>query len=139
MINTIIIQGRLCKDPVVSATNSGLQVARFRLANSTGGKGREQSLFIDVSCFGKTAEVIAKYTKKGSSVCITGRLTQRTYQNKSGVEVTTFGIAAAAVELLSPKDESVPAQPANAAVEVQKEPVAGNPQSIQVNDDDLPF
>ena len=72
MLNKIIMQGRLTKDPVEKQSENGKSVFLFSLANNRG-KGREP-LYIDCKAFGKTGETILKYLEKGIECIVTGEL-----------------------------------------------------------------
>ncbi len=148
MLNKIIMQGRLCADPEIRKTASGQAVASFRLASDDsrkGPNGERLTVFMNCTMWGVRAENFAKFTRKGSQVLIEGRLTQRSYVNKAGVNVTATEITADNFELLDPKGSSgatasgyvsdaAPQAPAS-----QVQPNSGNLDSIDVVDDDLPF
>ena len=79
MINNVVLVGRLTRDPELRTTNSGMSVASFTIASDDRRGGQKTTIFMAVSVFGKQADVVAKYTKKGVLVGVTGRLTQRKY------------------------------------------------------------
>lgn len=149
MLNKVIMQGRLCADPEIRRTASGQAVASFRIAcndSRKGPNGEEVALFMNCSMWGVRAENFAKFTRKGSLVLIEGRLTQRTYVNKAGVNVTTVEINADNFELLDPKGANgatasgyTPDAPTSRVPASQVQPSSGNLDSIDVVDDDLPF
>lgn len=78
-LNKVLLIGNLTKDPEIKKMTSGTQLANLRLAvnrqytTSTGTKA-EDVVFVDVEAWGKQAETIGKYLKKGRSVFIEGRL-----------------------------------------------------------------
>lgn len=83
----VVILGNLTRDPELRATPSGLKLANFTIAinrnftNQFGEKQTETS-FIDCVAWGKTGETIAKYFQKGRQILVSGRLNQRTWQDK---------------------------------------------------------
>ncbi len=82
-----IISGNLTRDPELRSTPSGASVCGFTVAvNRTyrGGDGenKEEVSFIDCSAWGKLGEVIAQYGKRGSGVLVSGRLSQRSWEDK---------------------------------------------------------
>lgn len=84
-----IIAGNLTRDPELRSTNSGNNVCSFSVAvnrtfRSNDGENKEDVSFIDCSAWGKLGETIAQYAKKGSGVLISGRLNQRSWEDKSG-------------------------------------------------------
>lgn len=87
--NKVILMGNLTRDVEVRTTSSGQSVASFSLAVSRSwknqdGQQQEQTSFINCVAWGKAGEIIAQYTSKGSSLLVSGRLDQRTYEDKDG-------------------------------------------------------
>jgi len=77
--NKVILMGNLTRDPEVRTTPSGNTVAKLGLATSRkyrtrDGEVREEVTFVDVDAFGKTAETLGKYLRKGSPIMLEGRL-----------------------------------------------------------------
>lgn len=148
MLNRVIMQGRLCADPELRKTTSGMAVASFRIAcndSRKGPNGEEVVVFMNVTMFGQKGEAFAKFCRKGSLVIVEGRLTSRKYTNRAGQEVTTFEINADNFEFCDSKNSNG-AQPSGytsdapaSAPMSQVQPSSGNLDSIDVVDDDLPF
>lgn len=81
--NKVIIGGRLTSDVELKQTQSGLSVTSFSIAVNR--KGAEQQTdFIDVVAWRKTAEFISNYFGKGSSICIVGSLQKREWTDNKG-------------------------------------------------------
>lgn len=72
-INTVTLSGNLGKDPELKYLESGTVIAAFSLAVQGFAKGEKKTLWFNCKAFGKVAEVIGEYLKKGSAVTITGR------------------------------------------------------------------
>lgn len=87
-LNKVILCGRLTADPELKNTPSGVAVCSFNLAvNRKYSKEGEQTAdFISCVAWRQRAEFIAKYFKKGSSLCLTGELQTRQYTDKGGVK-----------------------------------------------------
>lgn len=131
MLNNISIVGRLGKDPDDRATKTGLTVSSFNIAVDDGYGDKRQTYWFDVTAFGKTAEYVVKYARKGDLVAISGRLTQRSWDKKDGGKGYAIEIVANTVDKLTPKkDEAKPEEP---------KPAATNAESIELPEDDLPF
>ena len=84
-----IITGNLTRDPELRSTPSGASVCGFSVAvnrtfKGTDGENKEEVSFIDCSAWGKLGEMIAQYAKKGSGVLVSGRLSQRSWEDKNG-------------------------------------------------------
>jgi single-strand DNA-binding protein len=87
--NKVILMGNLTRDVEVRTTPSGQTVANFSLAVSRSwkdqnGQPQEQTSFINCVAWGKPGEIIAQYTSKGTPLLVSGRLDQRSYDDKDG-------------------------------------------------------
>lgn len=84
--NKVTLGGRLTADPELKTTQSGLSVTSFRLAvNRRPGKdGTVETDFFTANAWRGTAEFICKYFHKGSNICITGVMQNRTWDDKEG-------------------------------------------------------
>ena len=84
-----IITDNLTCDPELRSTPNGASVCSFSVAvnrtyRDTSGEQKEDVSFIDCSAWGKLGEMIAQYAKKGSGVLVSGRLSQRSCEDKNG-------------------------------------------------------
>lgn len=89
-LNKAMIYGNLTRDPEMKSLPSGIQVVSFSIAtnrvfNDRDGKKQEQVDYHNVVFFGKQAETVAKYLKKGSGVYVEGRMQTRSW-DKDGVK-----------------------------------------------------
>lgn len=83
-----IITGNLTRDPESRTTPNGANVCSFSVAvnrvyRDSNGEQKEDVSFIDCSAWGKLGEMIAQYAKKGSGVLVSGRLDQRSWEDKT--------------------------------------------------------
>ena len=83
-----IITGNLTRDPELRTTPNGASVCSFSVAvnrvyRDSNGEQKEDVSFIDCSAWGKLAEMISQYAKKGSGVLVSGRLDQRSWEDKT--------------------------------------------------------
>ena len=110
MVNNVVLVGRLTRDPETRRTSSGTAVASFTIAvddSRKGPNGEKVTIFMPVSVFGKAADTVVQFTKKGSLVGVIGRLTQRKYVRRTdNVEVTSTEVVANQVEFMEPKSKS---------------------------------
>jgi single-strand DNA-binding protein len=86
--NKVILAGNLTRDPELRYTPKGTAVARITLAvNRTwkgeDGQSKEEVSFVDVDIWGRQAEVISQYMKKGRPLLVEGRLKQDTWEDKN--------------------------------------------------------
>ena len=86
--NKVILMGNLTRDVEVRTTASGQSVANFSLAVSRSWRGQDgqqqDTSFINCVAWGKVGDIIAQYVHKGSPLLVSGRLDQRSYQDKDG-------------------------------------------------------
>lgn len=85
--NKVILMGNLTRDPETRATPSGQSVTNFSLAVNRSWKGADGSQqeavsYIDCVAWGKPGEIIAQYLGKGRAVLVSGRLDQRSWEDK---------------------------------------------------------
>ena len=90
-LNKVIILGNLTRDPELRALPSGIKVASFSLATNRtwkdqSGKKQDATEYHNIVAFGKLAELIAQYSKKGSSLYVEGRLQTRSWDDKTSGE-----------------------------------------------------
>ena len=133
-MNKVLEIGRAVRDVELKQTNSGTAVAEFSIAvkrEFKSANGQYESDFFDCVSYGKTAELISKYVKKGDMFGIEGKLQTRNYTNKEGRKVYVTEIIVEKVEFLqSKKQEEYSAQNFEATT----------PNFEQIDTDgDLPF
>ena len=84
-----IITGNLTRDPEVRALPSGTSVTNFAVAvnrvyRDSNGENKEDVSFFDCVAWGKAGEIINQYARKGTGILVSGRLSQRTWDDKNG-------------------------------------------------------
>ena len=87
--NKVILMGNLTRDVEMRTTQSGQTVANFSLAvtrswRDQNGQQQDQTSFINCVAWGKPGEIIAQYVQKGAPLLVSGRLDQRSYEDKDG-------------------------------------------------------
>ncbi len=150
-INKVILIGNLGNDPDVRYTAGGSPVANVSLATSDTwrdketGDQQERTEWHRVVFFGRLAEIVSEYLRKGSKVYVEGRLQTRKWQDRDGNDRYTTEIVGGEMQMLDSKGGGedfarAPAQaPAPAAAAV---PAAGNNppgNDREFVDDDIPF
>lgn len=151
--NKVILVGNLTRDPELRYLPKGTAIARLRLAvnrtyTTESGEKKEEVAFIDVDAFGRQAEVIGQYLKKGRPVLVEGRLRldqwedKNTHQKQSKLVVVleSFSFMDAGRGEATPTDApaSRPAPAASAA----PAPASAPPAEAEVpptEEDDVPF
>ena len=102
MLNSIVLMGRLAKDPT-SFKSGENQVVNFDLAVNNPRKeadGTRETSFFQVKCFGRVAENVQKHLKKGSQIGLLGSIQQRNFLRKDGSKGTAYEVIADSIEFL---------------------------------------
>lgn len=152
-LNKVLLYGNLTRDPEVRALPSGQQVATFGLATNRTFKNKEgaqteQSEFHNIVAFGRTAEVMGQYLKKGRPVYVEGRIQTRSWdkegvkQYRTEIVVDTFQFGPQASGEGKAGGYSAPAPRASDNEQPQQSP--DNGAEIQypdeeINPEDIPF
>jgi single-strand DNA-binding protein len=130
-LNKAIIIGNLGRDPESKTTGSGMTITNFSVATSDKHKGEERTEWHRVVAFGKTAEICAQYLRKGSQVCVEGKIQTRDWEGKDGQKRYTTEIIAQNVQFIGggggQRRNDSPA------------PTQGGDFNQSFNDDDIPF
>jgi single-strand DNA-binding protein len=151
--NRVILVGNLTRDPELRYTPKGLAIAKIGLAvnrtwKSETGESKEEVTFVDIDAFGKQAETIGQYLKKGRPILVEGRLRLDQWDDKqTGQKRSRLGVVMEGFQFLDSGNRgeagaeasrrpsaatAVPAAPASAAAPA--EPEASEPEQ-----DDVPF
>src|SRR2546426_802490 len=111
MLNKIMLIGNVGKDPELQVTSDGTPFTRFSLAvnrsyKSSSGEKVEETEWFNIVVWRQLAEICERYLHKGSKVYIEGRLSQRKYTDREGIQRTSVEVIATEMEMLSPKSTS---------------------------------
>src|SRR2546423_12164982 len=111
MLNKIMLIGNLGKDPELNVTQEGTPVTKFTLAvnrntKTSTGERKEETEWFNIVAWNKLAETCERYLHKGSKVYIEGRLTQRKYTDREGVQRTSVEVIANDMKMLDSKSAS---------------------------------
>ena len=109
MLNKIMLIGNLGKDPELNVIADGTPVTKFSLAvnrtyKTSTEERKEETEWFNIVAWRQLAEICERYLHKGSKVYIEGRLTQRKYTDREGVQRTAVEVIANDVQFLSPKE-----------------------------------
>ena len=133
-MNSVQLVGRFTRDPEVRYTDGGSSIARFSLAVDRKFKqeGGDSADFINCVAFGKTAEFIERYFRKGQRIGLNGRIQTGSYTNQDGNKVYTTDVIAENVEFVESKGTEGSAKPSD----VPSNEFVNIPDGI---DEELPF
>jgi len=142
-INKVLIIGRLGKDPDMRYAPSGTAIASFSVATNHSvkdaeGSWNEQTEWHNVKTFGRQAEFVGEYLKKGRQVFVEGRLQTSSWEDQSGQKKYRTEIIASNVQFIGSKSESEASGPAPA----KDEPAPAEDNQAPeppAEEEDLPF
>ncbi len=111
MLNKIMLIGNLGRDPELQVTPDGTPVTKFSLAvsrsyKSRAGEQKDETEWFNIIAWRQLAETCEKYLHKGSKVYVEGRLSQRKYTDREGVQRTSIDVTITDMEMLTPKSAS---------------------------------
>ncbi len=102
MLNKAILMGRLVRDPEMRYTQNNTPVVSFTLAVNRQLK-KDETDFIDIVAWSKTAEFVSKWFTKGMQVAVTGRIQTRNWEDKQGNKRTSVEVVAEEVHFADTK------------------------------------
>ena len=144
-INKVILIGNLGNDPDTRYTSGGAAVANISLATSESWKDREsgeqqeRTEWHRVVFFGRLAEIVSEYLRKGSQIYVEGRLQTRKWQDKDGNDRYTTEIVANEMQMLGGRGNT--ADMGQSPPQRSAEPKSATPGKADEDfvDDDIPF
>lgn len=106
MLNSVVLIGRLTKDPELRTTGSGTPVVSYTLAVNRRFKtqGQPEADFINCVAWNKTADTMARYLHKGSLIAVQGRIQTRNYENQQGQRVYVTEVVTDSFDFLESKN-----------------------------------
>ena len=146
--NKVILAGNLTRDPELRYTPKGTAIAKFGLAinrtwKNEAGETKEEVTFVDVDSFGRQAEVIAQYFKKGSPILVEGRLRLDQWDDKqTGQKRSKLGVVGEIIQFLGSPRAGEGGAPAAPRVATAASPAAPEPPEAEApphEGDDVPF
>jgi single-strand DNA-binding protein len=143
--NKVILIGNLTRDPEVRYTPKGTAVAEIGLAvnrvyTTDAGEKREEATFVDVTLWGRTAEIAGEYLKKGRPVFIEGRLQLDTWDDKqSGQKRSKLRVVAEGMQLIGGRPGGGEVDEGGGARQPSRTAPPPKPAASAPDDDEIPF
>ena len=109
-LNKVMLMGNLTRDPEIKYTPKGMAIAHFGIAvnrvwSNEAGEKQEEVTFIDIEMFGRKAEVVGEYFKKGKPIYVEGRLKLDSWDDKtSGQKKTKLKVVGETFEFLGSRE-----------------------------------
>ena len=133
-MNTFNITGRIYKDLTLRTTTNGKQVLDIPLATTN---AKDDSTFLNITTFNKTAENVSKYCKKGDTLGIEGIIKNHNWEDENKVKHYDYSFLANRVEFLNIKKQEAKEEVQEEKQEEVVETVSQD--DLTITDDDLPF
>jgi len=132
--NKVLLLGNLTRDPDVKYSETGNAFAQFGMATNRNwtdkaGEKQEETCFVDVKAFGRTAEIVGEYLTKGNPAFIEGRLSQYIWEDEQGNRRSKLSVVVENLQLL----------PRLKQVDLPVEDGKGHEQLPDEPADDIPF
>src|SRR6266480_6847566 len=151
-LNKVLLMGNLTRDPEVRYTPKGTAVAELgiavnRIYSGENGEKREEVTFVDVTVWGRTAENVGEYLKKGRPVFIEGRLQLDSWEDKqSGQKRNKLKVIGETMQLIGARAAGATAGQGEQGEEDRTSRAAGKSSTLppkgsapQPDDDEIPF
>jgi single-strand DNA-binding protein len=171
MYNKVILVGNLARDVEIRYTQGGSAIGKTAIATnrkfkSQTGEQRDETMFVDLTFFGRTAEIANQYLRKGSKVLIDGRLVLEQWTAQDGSKRSKHSVTVENLQMLGGRDEAPmggggyapesqdnfgtpPAQPQMQNTQsspttptsqtAPAKPAESNIPEIDIDDDEIPF
>ena len=157
MFNKVILVGNLTRDIEIRYLPSGQALAKSAIATNrkykVNGEQKEEVCFIDVTFWGRSAEIANQYLRRGSKVLVEGRLTFEQWTNQEGKKQSKHSVTVENMQMLPKSDSdaggyqpqqqhSQPQQTHQQPQQSYQKPYANEPEripEIDINEDDIPF
>jgi single-strand DNA-binding protein len=142
MLNSVVLVGRLTRDPELRYTPSNQAVATFSLAvnrNFKNQNGDREADFINCVIWRQQAENLANWAKKGALIGITGRIQTRNYENQQGQRVYVTEVVADSFQLLEFNKQNNQGHSQGHSQPDFSRQAPTNTSPMDISDDDLPF
>lgn len=142
-LNNIVVAGRLGADPELKTTNNGKSVSSFSIATNRTwkdqqGNKQEQTEWISCVAWGRTAEVISQYFKKGKEIYIEGRLQTRMWKDKNDIKHYKTDVIVSGFQFVGYDNEKASSKsPARAADDYDRQ-AADMTRELNLDDPNVP-
>jgi single-strand DNA-binding protein len=143
--NKVILLGNLTRDPETRVTANGNTICKLGLAVSRAystrdGERREETTFVDIDAFGKQAEVITKYMRKGRPLMVEGRLKLDQWETNEGQKRSKLGVVLENFQFIGGRDDNSgsggPGGSSGGGYEQSSPPKNSAPSTSSTPDDD---
>lgn len=110
MFNKVVLVGNLTRDIELRYSQAGMAIAKTAIATSkkftSNGEKKEEVMFIDITFFGRSAEVANQYLRKGSKILVEGRLQFDQWVDQNGGKRSKHSVAVETMQMLDSKNDN---------------------------------
>ena len=154
-LNKVMLMGNLTRDPEIKYTPKGMAIANFGIAvnrvwSNEAGEKQEEVTFIDIEMFGRKAEVVGEYFKKGKPIYVEGRLKLDSWDDKtSGQKKSKLKVIGETFEFLGGREGGAGGGGESGGENRPPRPAPGKPApppkrppadpDLDAPEDDIPF
>ena len=151
MYNKVVLAGNLTRDIEIKYTQSGSAIGNTAIATSRkfkskSGEQKEEVMFVDITFFGRTAEIANQYLRKGSKVLIDGRLKLDQWTAQDGTKRSKHSVTVENLQMLGTPsvdrgepERRTPAPEPSPQSEAPAQPQQGDLPDVDINEDEIPF
>ncbi len=155
MYNKVILMGNLTRDVEIRYSQGGSAIGSTGIAvnrkwKSPSGESKEEAMFVDLTLFGRTAEIANQYLRKGSQVLIDGRLSLDQWTAQDGSKKSKHAVVVENLQMVGSKNDSgsegsnyssysKPAQPNTQQASETRKPQPTEIPVIDIDEDEIPF
>ncbi len=154
MYNRVVLLGRLTRDIELRYTQNGLAIAKTAIATNRkyktqSGEQKEETCFIDITLFGRAAEIANQYLSKGRQVLVEGRLVYEQWTDKTGQKRSKHSVAVDNLQMIGSRDSAsqnmdtkssnYTSPTYNQEKSMQKTQTKQEIPEIDIEDDEIPF
>ena len=134
MYNKVILVGNLTRDIEMKFSQGGMAIAKTAIATSrkfksNTGEQKEEVCFVDITFFGRSAEVVNQYLKKGSKILVEGRLQFDQWTDQNGQKRSKHGVNVDVMQMLDSKGNTSQAPISNSPSQSSAYPTQNQPQT----------
>ena len=143
-LNKVFLMGNLTRDPELRYTPAGLAVASFGIAinsawTAKSGEKKEEVCYVDISIFGRRAEVVGEYLSKGSPIFIEGRLQFNQWETKDGQKRSTLRVVADNFQFIGVSAKRPGGETGSSSKEGKSPDMMPENVNLDINNEEIPF
>jgi len=143
-LNKVFLMGNLTRDPELRYTPAGLAVASFGIAinrvwTAKSGEQKEDVCYVDISIFGRRAEVVGEYFSKGNPIFIEGRLQFNQWETKDGQKRSALRVVADNFQFIGGTAKRPEGESGSSPRDGKMPDIMSEDVNLDINNENIPF